>query len=50
MLFLFFQLVVQVVVFDVTSDFMETFLSTYWMLFSEGAATKGNVFSNVLNE
>lgn len=31
----------QVVVFDVTSDFMETFLSTYWMLFSEGAAAKG---------
>lgn len=28
----------EVVVFDVTSDFMESFLSTYWMLFSEGGA------------
>ncbi len=28
----------EVVVFDVTSDFMESFLSTYWMLFSAGGA------------
>ena len=28
----------EVVVFDVTSDFMESFLSTYWMLFSDGGA------------
>eukprot|EP00752_Nemacystus_decipiens_P006311 g5691.t1 len=28
----------EMVVFDVTSDFMESFLSTYWMLFSEGGA------------
>eukprot|EP00903_Cladosiphon_okamuranus_P017946 g16513.t1 len=28
----------EVVMFDITSDFMESFLSTYWMLFSEGVA------------
>ncbi|CAM9838681.1 unnamed protein product, partial [Ectocarpus fasciculatus] len=28
----------KVVVFDVTADFMESFLSTYWMLFSDGGA------------